>query len=283
MSTPPFSPDTPISEFIPLSTHVSPTVLKTTGGDYFLTWRLEGLPFVGREEWELEHRHNTFNRMLQTLRAPDFTNVAFWVHDLRRRRHVKDSSRFKEAFNQSLSDAYFKGLSAQKLMQNELYVTMLYRPVVSGKRFVEKSANVSRLASEQQQAIDKVLELAGNMEAVLKDYAPARLRMYEATNGIVFSETLEFFGYLLNRVDEPVPVLKAPVYRYLAVSRQRFSAKTGDFVLTTPNGVNHFGAILNVKEYPDGTHPGILNGLKYLDFEYVITPSFSPLGGEDAL
>ena len=131
MSTPPFSPDTPISEFIPLSTHVSPTVLKTTGGDYFLTWRLEGLPFVGREEWELEHRHNTFNRMLQTLRAPDFTNVAFWVHDLRRRRHVKDSSRFKEAFNQSLSDAYFKGLSAQKLMQNELYVTMLYRPVVS--------------------------------------------------------------------------------------------------------------------------------------------------------
>jgi len=283
MSTPPFSPDTPISEFIPLSTHVSPTVLKTTGGDYLLTWRLEGLPFVGREEWELEHRHNTFNRMLQTLRAPDFTNVAFWVHDMRRRRQVKDSSRFKEAFNQSLSDAYFKGLSSQKLMQNELYMTMLYRPVVSGKRFVEKSADVSRLASEQQQAIDKVLELASNMEAVLKDYAPTRLRMYEAANGVVFSETLEFFGYLLNRVDEPVPVLKAPVYRYLAVSRQRFSAKTGDFVLTTPNGVNHFGAILNVKEYPDGTHPGILNGLKYLDFEYVITHSFSPMGRHDAL
>ena len=27
-----FTPDTTISEFIPLSTHVSPTVLKTTGG-----------------------------------------------------------------------------------------------------------------------------------------------------------------------------------------------------------------------------------------------------------
>jgi len=34
----------------------------------------------------------------------------------------------------------------------------------------------------------RLLELAGNMEAVLKDYAPTRLRMYEATNGIVFSE-----------------------------------------------------------------------------------------------
>ena len=83
-----FTSDAPISEFLPLSTHVSPTVLKTTGGDFMLVWRLEGLPFVGREEWELEHRHNTFNRMLQTLRAPDFVNVAFWVHDVRRRRKL---------------------------------------------------------------------------------------------------------------------------------------------------------------------------------------------------
>ena len=107
--------------------------------------------------------------------------------------------------------------------------------------------------------------------------------MYEASNGIVFSEPLEFFGYLLNRIDEPVPVLQAPVYRYLPVSKQRFSAKTGDFVITTPTGVNHFGAVLNIKEYPDGTYPGILNGLKYLDFEYVVTHSFSPMGRQDAL
>ena len=278
-----FSPDAPISEFIPLSSHVSPTVIKTTGGDFMLVWRLEGLPFVGREEWELEHRHNTFNRMLQTLRAPDFVNVAFWVHDVRRRRRVKDKSRFDHQFNQQLSDAYFETLSAQKLMQNELYLTMIYRPVVSGKRFAEKSSDVTRLEAEQTQAITTLLELAGNVEAVLKDYAPARLGMYEASNRVVFSETLEFFGYLLNRIDEPVPVLQAPIYNYLPISKQRFSAKTGDFVVTTPNGINHFGAILNIKEFTDGTYPGILNGLKYLDFEYVVTHSFSPMGRQDAL
>jgi len=99
----------------------------------------------------------------------------------------------------------------------------------------------------------------------------------------VFSETLEFFGYLLNRIDEPVPVLPAAAYNYLAVSKHRFSAKTGDFVISTPSGANHFGALLNIKEYTDGTYPGILNGLKYLDFEYVITHSFSPIGRHDAL
>lgn len=283
MPKPSFTPDTAIGEFVPLSTHVSPTVLKTTGGDYLMVWRLGGLPFVGREEWDIEHRHNTFNRMLQTLRAPDFVNVAFWVHDVRRRRRFKDQSRFAQAFNQGMSDAYYSALSAQKLMQNELYLTLVYRPIVEGKRFAEKSGDVARLESEQQQAISTLLELAGNVEAVLKDYAPYRLGMYEAANGVVFSEPLEFYGYLLNRIDEPVPVLPAPIPHYLPVSKHRFSAKTGDFVVTTPDGTNQFGAILNIKEYTDGTYPGILNGLKYLDFEYVITHSFSPMGRHDAL
>lgn len=278
-----FTPDTSISEFIPLSTHVSPSVLKTTGGDYLLVWHLGGLPFVGRDEWEIEHRHNTFNRMLQTLRAPDFANLAFWVHDIRRKRRIKTHSKFGQAFNQDMSDAYFESLSSQKIMQNELYLTMIYRPVVTGKRLVEKSANIAQLQSEQDQAIAKIQELAGNLEAVLKDYAPYRLGMYEASNGVVFSEALEFFGYLLNRIDEPVPVLSAPVNSYLPVSRHMFSDKTGDFIINTPNGVNHFGAILNIKEYTDGTYPGILNGLKYLDFEYVVTHSFSPIGRQDAL
>ena len=43
------APDLSIAEFIPLSAHVSPHVVKTTGGDFLLTWRLDGLPFGGRE------------------------------------------------------------------------------------------------------------------------------------------------------------------------------------------------------------------------------------------
>ncbi|MCC4618120.1 VirB4 family type IV secretion/conjugal transfer ATPase [Xanthomonas campestris pv. asclepiadis] len=278
-----FSPDSPISEFVSVSTHVAPSVLKTTGGDYLLIWHLAGLPFVGRDEFELEQRHNTFNRLVQTLRAPDFANVAFWVHDVRRRRKISNSGRFKQAFNQSLSNEYYAALSSQKIMQNELYFSMIYRPVVTGRRLVEKSSDPDRIRVEEEQAIAKVIELATNVEAVLKDYSPYRLGMYEAKNGVVFSETLEFLGYLLNRIDEPVPVLQAPVPAYLPVSKHMFANKTGDFVIRTPDGINHFGAILNVKEYADGTYPGILNGLKYLDFEYVVTHSFSPVGRHDAL
>ena len=278
-----FTPDPPIAEFIPLSSHVSGSVIKTRTGDYLLVWHLGGLPFVGREEWDIEHRHNTFNRMLQTLRAPDFVNVAFWVHDVRRARRIEDRSCFNGRFNQSLSDAYFSSLSEKKSMQNELYLTMIYRPVVEGKRLMEKSADTGQLQSEQDQALGMLEELAANVEAVLKDYSPYRLGMYEGKGGLVFSEALELYGYLINRFEEPVPVLRAPIFNYLPVSRHMFSARTGDFIISTPDGRNHFGAILNVKEFTDATYPGILNGLKYLDFEYVLTHSFSPMGRQEAL
>lgn len=217
------------------------------------------------------------------MRAPDYVNVAFWVHDIRRHRSIDLRPEFQESFNQSLSDRYFSRLSQEKLMNNELYLTMIYRPVVDGKKFVDKSGNIDRLKAEQEQAIGTLNELATNLEAVLKDYHPYRLGMYEGKNGTVFSETLELFGYILNRVNEPVPVLPAPVYNYLPLSRHLFSSKTGDYIVRTPEGKNHYGAILNLKEYPDGTYPGILNGLKYLDVEYVITHSFSPMSRYDAM
>ena len=279
-----FNPDTSVSEFLPFSTHVSPSVVKTTGGDYLVSWQLAGMPFVGREAWEIEHKHAVFNRLLQTLRAPDYSNVAFWVHDVRRRSgDIGNEGQFSDEFNRGLSEIYYDRLSTQHIMQNELYLTMMFRTMPEGRGMREKTSDISRLEAAQKDAIDKLEELSINLEAVLKEYAPRRLAMYEAENGIVFSEVLELFGFLLNRVSEPVPVLNAPVKDYLSVSRLMFSSKTGDFVINTPDNKNKFGAILNVKEYPEGTYPGILNGLKYLEFEYVITHSFSPKGRHEAL
>ncbi|MDV3468445.1 VirB4 family type IV secretion/conjugal transfer ATPase [Stenotrophomonas sp. C3(2023)] len=278
-----FDPDSPARRYIPISTHVSPTVLKTTGGDLAVVWRLQGLPFVGRDDADLSRRHNSFNHLLQTLRAPDFVNVAFWLHDIRSQCQLRDESSFAHAFNQQLCDDYFGALSRRRLLANQLYLTLLYRPRPGRARLHERATDTAQLQREQDEALACVAELATNLEAALVEYAPLRLGMYEAENGQVFSEALELFGYIHNRVQEPVPVLAAPVPSYLPVSSHLFSSQTGNFVVTTPAGRNHYGAILNLKEYPETTHPGVLNGLKFLDMEYVITHSFSPVGRQEAL
>lgn len=276
-------PDAYPSEHIPLSAHVSPTILRTNGGDYLMAWRLSGYPFVGREDWEIEHRHTAFNRLLQSLRAPDFSNVAFWVHDIRRRGQLKDDARFKHIFNQELSDAYFDALSDQRLMVNELYLSMIYRPDVTQARRTTSKISASDLHQAQESAIATALELGSSIEASLKDYGTERLGLYEGAEGIVFSEILELYSYVINRHSDPVPSLSAPAGKYLASSKLSCSTRTGDFLITTPHERHHYGAILNIKEFPDGTHPGILNGLKYLGVEYVLTHSFSPMGRHDAL
>ncbi len=277
------SPDASYGNFVPLSTHVDAHVVKTREGDYVMTWLLSGFPFVGREDWEIEHRHKTFNNLLQSLRAPDFENLAFWAHDIRRRRPIRAAAGYRQRFCQELHDRYIERLSSKRLMQNELYLSMVYRPVVSGKRFAALSTDVHELREQQKMCLEKLYELAGNLEALLKDYAPYRLGLYESTEKQVFSENLEFFGYLLNHTDEPVPVLGAPIHRYLPTSRHMFSTGSGDFVVRTSDGDNHYGAILNIKEYADASWPGILNGLKYLEFEYIVTHSFTPMSRYDSM
>lgn len=278
-----FSPDADYSNFIPFSTHVDTHVVKSREGDYMVTWLLSGFPFVGREDWELEHRHKAFNNLLQSLRAPDFENVAFWAHDIRRRRPIKAEARFPHRFSQELHDKYIERLSSKRLMQNELYLTMVYRPVVSGKKFAAISRDIEILRKEEKAYLEKIYELVGNVEALLQDYSPYRLGLYESAHKQVFSENLEFFGYLINHVDEPAPVLPAPIYNYLPTSKHLFSTGSGDFAIRTANGDNYFGAILNIKEYADSSWPGILNGLKYLEFEYIVTHSFTPMSRYDSM
>lgn len=278
-----FTADASYSNFVPFSTHVDTHVVKTREGDYLITWMLSGFPFVGREDWELEHRHRTFNNLLQSLRAPDFENLAFWAHDIRRRRPISTSARFPHQFSQRLHDLYMERLSTKRLMQNELYLTMVYRPVVSGKRFTAMARDIEVLRKEEKACLQKIYELAGNVEALLQDYAPYRLGLYESIHKQVFSENLELYGYLLNHADEPVPVLSAPIYDYLPTSRHIFNPGSGDFAVRTSNGDNHYGAMLNIKEYADSSWPGILNGLKYLEFEYVVTHSFTPMSRYDSM
>jgi type IV secretion system protein VirB4 len=271
-----------LSEYVPISSHVHPRIVRTRGGDYLSIWQMAGLAFLGREEWDIRHRHTSFNRLLQTLRAPDYTNVAYWCHDIRRRRPVHFDGVFNDAFTQGVNDRYMKRLNEGKVLVNELYFTLIFRPE-GGNRLAPKATKLEQIIAEQEADIGKMLELGNNVEAALVDYQPRALGCYENENGQVFSEVYEFFGFLLNHTDEKIPVLEAPAWSYLPTSTYAWSANNGNYCIRTSDGQDHFGAILDIKEYPEETFPGVLNSLKYLPCEYIITHSFAPLARQDAL
>ena len=277
-------PESELAKFVPYSTHVHPQVLRTVEGDYLLCFQLQGMPFVGREPQDLAHKHHTFNKLLQTLRAPDYTHVAYWTHDIRRHKPLELPGQYPARFNQLLNDHYAQQLNSKRLLVNELYFTLIYRPQ-GGERATQRmfSADIASLELQQIEQVAKVLELASIVESTLYDYSPRRLGTYTANNGLVFSHPLEFLSYLINRSTDPVPVLSSRIFNYLPTGRQVFNEDNGNFMQETADGVRHYGCMLALRDYPEGTYPGLLNGLKELPHEYVLTHSFTPSARQAAL
>ena len=273
-----------IAKFVPYSTHVHPHVLRTVEGDYMVCFQLHGIPFLGRDPQELEHKHNTFNKFIQTLRAPDYTNFSYWVHDIRRKKNILTHKNHVGKFNKNLNDYYFQQLNSNAMLINELYFTLIYRP--RGASSVPErlfSGNVDGLELEQKEHISTILEMASLLESTLYDYSPRRLGTYTSDQGFIFSSALEFLGYIINRTNEPVPVLPSRIFNYLPTSRHIFNEKTGNFLIETANGIRHFGCMLALRDYPEATYPGVLNSIKEVPFEYIITHSFTPSGRQQAL
>ena len=170
------------------------------------------------------------------------------------------------------------------MLVNELYFTLIYRPNAGGSSaFSVKSTDLGFIKKQQDSEIAKIQELAESVYSAMADYSPYRLGTYQASNEVLFSEQLEFYGYLLNRVEEPVPVSNSRICDYLSTSKILFNEAVGNHLIQTANGANHFGTLLTIKEFPNQTHPGVLNGLKYVGFEYVITHSFTPVGKTSGL
>jgi type IV secretion system protein VirB4 len=277
-------PESLVAKFVPYSTHVHPNVLRTVEGDYMVCFQLHGIPFLGREPQELEHKHNNFNKLLQTLRAPDYTNFSYWAHDIRRKRNVLTHKNYTGKFNQLLNDHYVQQLNSNSMLINELYFTLIYRPrgiSTATERFF--SGSLEGLELEQKEHISTVLEMANLLESTLYAYSPRRLGTYTSDQGGLFSSALEFLGYIINRIDEPIPVLPSRIFNYLPTSRHIFNEKTGNFLIETANGTRHFGAMLALRDYPEETYPGVLNSIKEVPFEYVMTHSFTPSGRQQAL
>ncbi|MFN9707602.1 MAG: hypothetical protein ACK542_00440, partial [Burkholderiales bacterium] len=172
-------PESLVAKFVPYSTHVHPNVLRTVEGDYMVCFQLHGIPFLGREPQELEHKHNNFNKLLQTLRAPDYTNFSYWAHDIRRKRNVLTHKNYTGKFNQLLNDHYVQQLNSNSMLINELYFTLIYRPrgiSTATERFF--SGSLEGLELEQKEHISTVLEMANVLESTLFGYSPRRLGTY---------------------------------------------------------------------------------------------------------
>jgi len=263
---------------VPFSSLVSANDVITRGGDYLRVWRLDGVPFECADEHTISERHEAKCSLLRNLAGGQF---AIWEHRLHRAVEDTLSEPREPGFARDIARAYAASLRGQRMMSNELYLTLVYRPTTSrvGRAFQSNRRTRNDIATAQTEALRVMEEKTALVERVLRAFDPTLLGVATRA-GHEYSEVAEFLGYLVNGVWRSVPVHAGPLYRTLPTARLSFGA---DKLELRHGDVRRYAAFVDIHEYADAVEPGVLNPLLYEGSEFIETQSFSILPRREAM
>jgi type IV secretion system protein VirB4 len=266
------SADAPAAIQIPYRAHIAPRVVITAAGDYVMAWRLTGLSFECADDADINSAHERLNSWLRNISSPE---VAIWSQVVRRREYALPAADAPPGFSRRLLRRYRRRLEQETLWSNQLYVTLVYRPLgaqLIGTAVALTARRGSAIAVDDRSAgLAAVTKLATQLEAALEAYEPAPLGCYEF-NSRPCSSLLEFLGLLINGEWSRMPLPRAPLEDVLATTRLLIGWETVEYRTPTQT---RFGACLGIKEYPTPTTPGQFNRLLTAPFPFILTQSFA--------
>ena len=261
-----------VRERIPYTAHVAPHVVKTSLGDYLQVIRLDGASFESADAEQLNGWHGRLNILWRNLASP---SVALWTHVVRHRVPSLDGEDRPGGFAERLHAKYLRRLTGDALMVNELYLSLVYRPVtglvtgLAAQVLARAQRDASRL--ELGEALDTCDKLAQTVEASLARYEPQRLGTYD-DGRTVCSALLEYLALLVNGEWRRVPLPRGPLDAALGTSRLLFGTEALEYRTATETRV---AAFLGIKEYPTPTVVGMYDRLLSAPFAFVLTQSFA--------
>jgi len=260
------------SRQVPYTALLAPTVVRTGAGDYVQAFRIGGMAFEAADDEAVNAWHERLNALLRNLASPQ---LSLWVHVLRRRERGYPAGTFPRGFAQDLNEHYRQRLAGERLMVNELYLSLVYRPqptlVGAAALALFRRADRSAGGREQQDALEACAKLASQLQAGLAAYEVEPLGC-EATAAGVRSRLLELLALLLNGERQPWPLPAAPIGEVLPTARLLFGAEAMEYRTA---GSTRFGAFLGIKEYPTPSSPGMVSRLLAAPFPFLLTQSFA--------
>lgn len=272
------SREVPVSDFVPYSGHVSPRVVKTRDGAYCSTWKVDGITWKTSDPQDLMTRHEGLNQMIRGLGH----DVSIWIHRIRRPVSDRLSTDYENSFARDLAERYYATFTGTRMMATELYFTVVYRPpgqAVADNALMrlfsaQKPRSLAAIRAAENEALREMEDIAHKIESGLKKFDPYPLQAQEPeTPGEpMFSEQLAFYGFLLNGLWRRVAVQPSSIRHYLPTSRIFFAGEKLE--IRTPDR-QLFAAVLDLKDYPARSGPGLLNTLFDCRFPFIETHSFS--------
>jgi type IV secretion system protein VirB4 len=268
-------------DHLPYVSQIDEHTLVTRDGLAMQVIRLEGLPFETIDDAQLEARKVARGAMLQAIASARFALVH---HVVRRSVAPSLEGRFGDHFSADLDRAWRERLASRRLYVNDLYLTLIVRPLAGRARAAGRLLELMGVSPAQQHAGWNLRDLQQARDALLaalEPYGPQLLGAYDMRSGLA-SEPLEFLGSILN--GSPSPMLLPLGELAHSVARRRLSFGSDAIELGPMDGNDaEVAAILSIKDYPAHTGAGMLDDLYRLPFEMVVTQSFAVVDRGPAL
>jgi type IV secretion system protein VirB4 len=261
---------------LPYGRHVDDATIETRDGRLIQVLHLAGYPFETADTEELNYRKTVRDTMLRGVANSRF---ALYHHVVRREVQPELLGEFADPFSRALDEAWRGRLATRRLYVNDLFLTLVRRPLQGRVGVLQEALNVLRGAGDRQEAAAALARemgaLNGAREGLISALAPYGARLLTVYDGPqdLCSEPLEFLSMLYNGEMRPVRLPTADLGLYLPYRRVSFGA---DALELGPAGrlEPSFAAMVSVKDYPGQTTPGMLDDLLRLPFEMVLTESF---------
>lgn len=264
-----------VGAHLPYAHHLDDVTLATEDGLIMQTIHLGGLLFETADSDELNYRTELRDAMLRSVGSPNF---AIYHHVIRRPAEAALEARFPDEFSRNLDARWRERLAARRMYVNDLFLTIVRRPMKGRQGLLEKIAGLaSRSVTVRKAALaaeKRSLDAATNaLMASLSQYSPRLLSVYEEA-GDWRSEPMEFLGHLLNGEMRPLLLPHGPIGDHLSARRLSFGHDAFELGASGPME-RRLGAIIAVKDYPGVTMPGMFDELYRLPFAMNVTQSFA--------
>ena len=265
----------PAGVHLPYAAQRDDYTIETRGGMLMQCIALRGMLFETADSEELNYRKVLRDAMLQSIGSSRF---ALYHHIIRRRVDIGLESTFPDSFSQSLDDKWRARLGERQLYVNELYLTLVRRPLQGGLGIADRFRGWLGAADSSKQAsyASEVRALNAAREALmaaLGNYSPRVLGAYESEGGL-YSEPIEFLGALFNGELAPMQLPFEDIGLYIPSRRISFGRNA---IELSANGhmERRFSAIVSVKDYAAQTTPGMFDQLMRLPCEMTVSQSFA--------
>jgi type IV secretion system protein VirB4 len=260
---------------LPYRRHLDDRTIETRDGMLIQVIHLAGLPFETADSEELNYRKAVRDVMLRALASSHF---AVYHHIIRRQVSAQTQGEFTDVFSQDLDTAWGERLASRKLYVNDLFLTIVRRPlqghggIIDGFMRTLKGAGKAEAAATLAQDLRELDSARDSLISALAPYGARVLGQYDGPQGRC-SEPLEFLSCLFNGEMRPVRAPQGDAGQYLPYRRVSFGLETLE--MSRAGALTRgFGAMVSIKDYPAQTNAGMLDDLLRLPCEMVVTQSF---------